>query len=372
MQTGFGLFGAAVPFDGSKAYVKVTGILHEQLDFYFVKVVNIMLPREVTIKNEEILLSAYACKSADAGKRNSEEEPCSVRTEFQRDRDRIIHCNSFRRLKHKTQVFLIPKSDHYRTRLTHTLEVSQIARTIARALRLNEDLTEAIALGHDLGHTPFGHDGERTLNSLFSGGFKHFEQSVRVVEVIERDGKGLNLTPQVKNGILCHTNKTADTLEGVVVKLSDKIAYINHDIEDAIRGGVLKESDLPKEATDILGHGKSQRITTLVNSIISNSTGMPEVKYDDETKKAHDILREFMFENVYYAPVTNSEKGKACHVVEHLYKYYLDNVSQMPRLYTDIAQRDGKERAVCDFISCMSDDYAVDLFKELFIPKSWT
>lgn len=330
-----------------------------------------MLPREVTIKNEEIMLSPYACKSADAGARDTYEEPCSVRTDFQRDRDRIIHCNSFRRLKHKTQVFLIPKSDHYRTRLTHTLEVAQIARTIARALRLNEDLTEAIALGHDLGHTPFGHDGERTLDSLYSGGFKHYEQSVRVVETIERNGRGLNLTPQVRNGILCHTNKTADTLEGVVVKLSDKIAYINHDIEDAIRGGVLSEEELPREATDVLGHGKSERITTLVNSIIRNSADKPEVGYDEEIQKAHDLLRAFMFQNVYLAPVTNLEKGKACHVVEHLYRYFLDKPEEMPELYRDIAERDGRERAVCDYISGMTDDFAVDMFKEMFIPKSW-
>lgn len=330
-----------------------------------------MLPREVTLKNEEIMLSPYACKSAEAGEREEKEEPCPVRTDFQRDRDRIIHCNSFRRLKHKTQVFLIPKSDHYRTRLTHTLEVSQIARTVARALRLNEDLTEAIALGHDLGHTPFGHDGERTLDKLYEGGFKHYRQSVRVCEVIEREGKGLNLTPQVKDGILCHTNETASTLEGVVVKFSDKIAYINHDIEDAIRGGVLKEEDLPREATDILGHTKSQRITTLVNSIIENSSDKPEIKYGDEVRTAHDLLRRFMFDNVYLAPSTNQEKGKACHVVEYLYSHYCENPKEMPELYQRIMERDGRERAVCDYISGMTDDYAVDMFKELFIPKSW-
>lgn len=330
-----------------------------------------MLPREVTLKNEEIMLSPYACKSAEAGEREEKEEPCPVRTDFQRDRDRIIHCNSFRRLKHKTQVFLIPKSDHYRTRLTHTLEVSQIARTVARALRLNEDLTEAIALGHDLGHTPFGHDGERTLDKLYEGGFKHYRQSVRVCEVIEREGKGLNLTPQVKDGILCHTNETASTLEGVVVKFSDKIAYINHDIEDAIRGGVLKEEDLPREATDILGHTKSQRITTLVNSIIENSADKPEIKYGDEVRTAHDLLRRFMFDNVYLAPSTNQEKGKACRVVEYLYSHYCENPKEMPELYQRIMERDGRERAVCDYISGMTDDYAVDMFKELFIPKSW-
>lgn len=327
-------------------------------------------PREITQKNEKIMLSEFACLSENAGKRDEEENPCPVRTDFQRDRDRIIHCNSFRRLKHKTQVFLIPKSDHYRTRLTHTLEVAQIARTIARALRLNEDLTEAIALGHDLGHTPFGHDGERTLDKL-CGGFKHYEQSVRVCEVIERDGKGLNLTPQVKDGILCHTNRTAQTLEGVIVKFSDKIAYINHDIEDAIRGGVLTEEELPAEATDILGHTKSQRITTLVNSIIKCSWGKSEISYDKDVQQAHDILKKYMFDNVYYTKANTSEKEKACNVVEHLYDYYCGKPNEMSPLYISLIEKDGKERAVCDFISCMSDDYAVDLFKELFIPKPW-
>ena len=330
-----------------------------------------MLPREVTIKNEEIMLSPYACKSADAGEREAKEEPCPIRTDFQRDRDRIIHCNSFRRLKHKTQVFLIPKSDHFRTRLTHTLEVAQIARTIARALRLNEDLTEAVALGHDLGHTPFGHDGERTLNQLY-GNFKHYEQSLRLVEVVERDGKGLNLTPQVKDGILCHTNKTAQTLEGVVVKLSDKIAYINHDIEDAIRAGVLREEDLPKEATDLLGHTKSQRITSLVTSIIENSADKPEVSYSPDIAKAHDLLRSFMFENVYYSAAATSEKDKACRVVEYLYGHYCKNPNEMPPLYTRLADEYGVERAVCDYISGMTDDFAVDQFRELFIPQPWT
>ncbi len=329
-----------------------------------------MLPREVTLKNEEIMLSPYACKSADAGKRMREEEPCPIRTDFQRDRDRIIHCNSFRRLKHKTQVFLIPKSDHYRTRLTHTLEVSQIARTIARALRLNEDLTEAIALGHDLGHTPFGHDGERVLDKL-CGGFKHYEQSVRLVEVVEKDGQGLNLTPQVKDGILCHTNMTAQTLEGVVVKFSDKIAYINHDIEDAIRGGVLTEEELPREATDLLGHTKSQRITSLITSIIKNSADKPEITYDPETQAAHDLLRSYMFQNVYYSSAATPEKEKACKVVEYLFGHFCEKPEEMPPLYVRLGEEYGVQRAVCDYISGMTDDYAVDLFKELFIPKPW-
>lgn len=330
-----------------------------------------MLPREVTMKNEELMLSPYACKSADTKGRETSEEQCPIRTDFQRDRDRIIHCNAFRRLKHKTQVFLIPKSDHYRTRLTHTLEVAQIARTLARALRLNEDLTEAIALGHDLGHTPFGHDGERTLASLFSGGFTHYAQSVRVVEVIERDGRGLNLTQEVRNGIYCHTNKTADTLEGVVVRLSDSIAYINHDIEDSIRGGVLKEDDLPSDITEILGHTKSQRITTLTSSILNESMGKNYVRYEPEIEQAFEALSDFMYQSVYYAPETNQEKGKACVITEYLYKYYCENPQKMPPLYCRLADIYGKEMAVCDFISGMSDDYAVDIFKEITIPKSW-
>ncbi len=327
-------------------------------------------PREQTCKNEALMLSPFAFQSINAGGRLREESPCPIRTDFQRDRDRIIHCGAFRRLKHKTQVFLIPKSDHYRTRLTHTLEVAQIARTIARALRLNEDLTEAIALGHDIGHTPFGHDGERTLNGL-CGGFRHYEQSVRVCEVIEREGKGLNLTEQVKEGILCHTNKTALTLEGRVVRLSDKIAYINHDIEDAIRGGVLKEEELPDEATEILGHTKTRRITALVSDIIAHSEGKPDVAYGEAVRKAHDILREFMFSHVYYNKANTSEKEKACHVVESLFEYYTKRPGEMPELYLQIAEREGAERAVADYISGMSDDYAVDLFKELFIPKPW-
>lgn len=328
------------------------------------------LPRTVTEEIEKSTLSEYACKSTDSKGRKVYEVPCDIRTDFQRDRDRIIHCNSFRRLKHKTQVFLIPKSDHYRTRLTHTLEVSQIARTIARALRLNEDLTEAIALGHDLGHTPFGHDGERTLDQLFPGHFKHYEQSKRVVEIIEKNGEGLNLTEEVIDGILCHTNSTAKTLEGQVVKFSDKIAYINHDIEDAIRGGVLRQEDLPEEPIRILGITKSQRITTLIKSVIANSKDT--IQYDEVTRKAHDELRKFMFDNVYFAPRTNSEKGKACYIVEFLYKYFTASPEKMPDLYIGFARQYGTERAVCDFISGMTDDFAVDYFKELCIPKSWS
>ncbi len=329
-----------------------------------------MLPREVTQETEKKMLSEYACLSENSRGRDVYEKPCDIRTDFQRDRDRIIHCNAFRRLKHKTQVFLIPKSDHYRTRLTHTLEVSQIARTIARALRLNEDLTEAIALGHDLGHTPFGHDGERMLQKLYpEGDFRHYKQSVRVVEKIERDGAGLNLTWEVKNGILCHTNMTAETLEGVVVKFADKIAYLNHDIEDAVRGGVLDPADIPGDVIKVLGDSKSRRITTLVTDIIKNSDD--EIRYSDEVREAHDRLRKFMFDEVYYAEVTNREKDKACHIVEFLYEHYINNKEAMPELYRKIAREDGLEIAVCDFISCMTDEYAIDLFKELCIPKQW-
>ena len=329
-----------------------------------------MLPREITQENEKKILSEHACLSENSKGRDVYEKPCDIRTDFQRDRDRIIHCNAFRRLKHKTQVFLIPKSDHYRTRLTHTLEVSQIARTIARALQLNEDLTEAIALGHDLGHTPFGHDGERMLQKLYpEGDFRHYKQSVRVVEKIERDGAGLNLTQEVKNGILCHTNMTADTLEGVTVKFADKIAYLNHDIEDAVRGGVLDPANIPRDVIEALGDTKSKRITTLVTDIINNSGD--EIQYSPAVKEAHDKLRTFMFEEVYYAEVTNREKDKACHIVEFLYGHYMENKDALPPLYKRIAEEDGLEVAVCDFISCMTDEYAIDLFKELCIPKQW-
>jgi len=297
------------------------------------------------------------------------EEPCPLRTDFQRDRDRIIHCNSFRRLKHKTQVFLMPKSEHYRTRLTHTLEVSQIARTIARALKLDEDLTEAIALGHDLGHTPFGHDGERALGAVF-GNFKHNEQSLRVVDMIEKDGRGLNLTAEVRDGILNHSSDGApSTLEGQVVRFSDKIAYINHDIEDAIRAGVLSEEELPEFPVRVLGNSKTKRITALINSILANYTD--RIRYDDETKRAHDELREFMFERVYYRPEINTEKGKAAFVIEVLFNHYTKNPDKMPELYRQFASESGNGRAAADFISGMTDSYAIDVFKELCVPKAF-
>lgn len=330
-----------------------------------------MLARERTMQNEEMTLSKYACRSADSKGRAVYEPPCDFRTDFQRDRDRIIHCNAFRRLMHKTQVFLIPRSDHYRTRLTHTLEVSQISRTVACALCLNEALTEAIALGHDLGHTPFGHDGEYVLNELMKHGFCHNEQSRRVVKYIEKDGKGLNLTAEVIDGIVGHTSKAPPpaTLEGMVVRCCDKIAYINHDIEDAVRGGVIKEDDLPDFPVKILGSTKTQRITTLVRSLVENSGA--SIRMDPVTQQAHDELRTFMFENVYHAKPTVAEKDKARLVVEYLFNYYLGAPNKMPELYRTLAERFDLETAVGDFISGMTDEYAVDMFKDLCIPRGW-
>ena len=330
-----------------------------------------MLPRERIMENERLTLSEYACRSEDSRGRKDPEKPCDFRTDFQRDRDRIIHCNSFRRLKHKTQVFLIPHGDHYRTRLTHTLEVSQISRTVACALGLNEDLCEAIALGHDLGHTPFGHDGERVLNELLPNGFAHNLQSRRVVEVLEKDGKGLNLTAEVVDGIVSHRGASAPpmTLEGMVVRHCDKIAYINHDIEDAIRGGVIRQEDLPEFPIKTLGETKSQRITSLVRSLVENSG--EAVRFDEETEKAFKELRDFMFERVYRAKPTVAEKDKAGHIVEYLFEYFYKNRSEMPPLYRQIAERDGAEIAVGDFISGMTDEYAVERFSDLCIPKGW-
>ncbi len=317
------------------------------------------------------ILGDYACLNTDKAKtkRLRPEEPCPYRTEFQRDRDRILHSNSFRRLKRKTQVFLSPTGDHYRTRLTHTLEVSQIARTISRILMLNEDLTEAIALGHDLGHSPFGHSGESALNSVCPHGYRHYEQSVRVVDYIEKDGQGLNLTEAVRNGILCHTNKTADTKEGCVVRIADRIAYINHDIEDAIRADILRAESLPAEAVSVLGNTKSKRITTLVASVIEH--GAEKIGLDPAVEKAQNILHEFMFQNVYYNPVAKREEEKAKNLLIRLYGYYIENIEKLPQSYIAIAEKFDKDRAVCDYISGMSDGYAIDLYRELFVPKEW-
>ncbi|MGB9779669.1 deoxyguanosinetriphosphate triphosphohydrolase [Caldanaerobacter sp.] len=328
--------------------------------------------REITEELEYKLLSPYAAKSRESRGRAREEEKCDIRTDFQRDRDRIIHSKAFRRLSHKTQVFISPEGDHYRTRLTHTLEVAQIARTIARALRLNEDLTEAIALGHDLGHTPFGHSGEEVLNKLLKNGFRHSEQSIRVVEVLENDGKGLNLTWEVKDGILNHsTGGKPATLEGQVVQISDKIAYINHDIDDAIRGRVLKPEDLPKDLIAILGDKHGKRIDTMVKDVIYNSIGKPEISMSREIYEATYQLRAFLFEKVYIGSKAKKDEEKAKRVVEQLFYYFYDNVDKMPKEFIRLAEIYGRERAVADYIAGMTDKYALLKYKEIFLPSPW-
>ena len=326
--------------------------------------------RLVAENNEKSLLCEKACLSCNSKGRALPEEECSIRTCFQRDRDRIIHSQAFRRLKHKTQVFLSPSGDHYRTRLTHTFEVSQIARTIARALRLNEDLTEAVALGHDLGHTPFGHAGERALNQLCSCGFKHYEQSVRVVERLEKDGRGLNLTDEVKNGILCHTRgEEAYTLEGQIIKIADKIAYINHDIDDAIRAGVMAEEDIPLSLRLPLGMTKSQRINNMVRDVIYNSGD--KIRMSDDCYTAFMDLHDFMFTAVYTNPVCKGEETKAVDMLHKIYSHYINHIDDMPQIYSKIAETDGSERAVCDYIAGMSDVYALKIFNQLFVPMFW-
>ena len=326
--------------------------------------------REITEQNEYKILCDKAVFADKSKGRVCPEQECEIRTCFQRDRDRIIHCRAFRRLKHKTQVFLAPSGDHYRTRLTHTLEVSQIARTIARALHLNEDLTEAIALGHDLGHTPFGHAGERALNQLSPNGFKHYEQSVRVVEKLEKNGKGLNLTDEVKNGILCHTSgEDAYTLEGQIIRIADKIAYINHDIDDAIQAGVMAEEDIPLDIRMSLGMSKSERINNMVLNVINNSDD--KILMDDDFWQLFNELHEFMFVAVYKNPVCKSEEVKAVQMIEKLYEYYLQNPDKMPEEYQIIADDEGIDRAVCDYIAGMSDNYSVKIFNQLFVPMFW-
>lgn len=330
--------------------------------------------REEQEKHEHAYLSQYASFSDRSRGREREEPACEMRTIYQRDRDRILHCKSFRRLKHKTQVFLAPTGDHYRTRLTHTLEVAQIARSIARALRLNEDLTEAIALGHDLGHTPFGHAGERTLNEICPMGFSHYRQSLRVVELLEKDGKGLNLTWEVRDGILNHrTAGMPSTLEGKVVRLSDKIAYINHDIDDAIRAKIFSENAIPKQYTDILGNTTKSRLNTLIKDIIENSIDKDDICMSKQIGQAMTDLRQFMFSSLYKNPTAKSEEVKAYKLITELYQYYMDNQGTLPENYKRfIAQRgEAPERVVCDYIAGMSDQYSIAKFEEIFVPKSW-
>ncbi len=299
-------------------------------------------------------------------------EPCPNRTDFQRDRDRILHSKSFRRLVHKTQVFLFPQDEHYRTRMTHTLEVTQIARIIARALMLNEDLTEAIALGHDLGHTPFGHAGEVVMQQCYSPEFTHYKQSLRVVEQLENNGKGLNLTWEVRDGIVNHTgDDLASTLEGVIVKFADRIAYINHDIDDACRAGILKISDIPADILKVLGEGHGYRINTMVSAVIEGSADSDTIRMTEEIGDATNRLRKFLFENVYFNPIAKAEEVKARDMLAHLYEYYTRYPQRLPEMYRRNLETEPVGRCVCDYIASMTDRYAIDLYKELFIPSVW-
>ncbi len=332
-----------------------------------------MAIRETLEQWENEYLSPYASRSAESKGRMRPEEQCDIRTVYQRDRDRIIHCKSFRRLKDKTQVFLTPEGDHYRTRLTHTLEVSQNARTIARALRLNEELVEAIALGHDLGHTPFGHAGERALNRICPFGFEHNEQSVRTVDLLEKQGKGLNLTYEVRDGILNHqTIGKPHTLEGKIVRFSDKIAYIHHDMDDAIRGNILKEEDVPKEIGEILGFTTGERLNHLIHDIVTSSFGKNDIMMSEPVADAMVKLRKFMFDRVYQNPVAKSEESKAEVLMETLYQHYLKHVDDLPEEFLNLlSEGEPREKVVCDYVGAMSDRFAIAKYEEIYIPKSW-
>ena len=332
-----------------------------------------MTIREETEALERSQLSPHACLAAQSRGRARPVEECPTRTCFQRDIDRIVHCKAFRRLKHKTQVFLEPEGDHYRTRMTHTLEVSRIARTIARGLRLNEDLTEAAALGHDLGHTPFGHAGERVLSEIMPGGFEHNVQSLRVVDRLEKDGEGLNLCYEVRRGILCHTGPDrAETLEGRLLRLADQIAYINHDIDDAIRGGIIYPMDIPVDISQVLGFTHSERINALVVDVIEASRGKDDILQSPPFREAMHQLREFMFEYVYRNPVAKGEEGKAQDMIRRLFEYYQGHPDELPAEFQEIRAREGVDRAVCDYIAGMTDKYAVEKFGDLFIPMAWS
>lgn len=332
-----------------------------------------MTIREQMEERERENLSPYACLSVSSKGRERPEKECDIRPVFQRDRDRILHSKSFRRLKNKTQVFLTPKGDHYRTRLSHTLEVSQNARTIAKALRLNEDLVEAIALGHDLGHTPFGHAGEYALDEVYEGGFHHNEQSVRIVETLEKDGQGLNLTWEVRDGILNHQMKTMPhTLEGKIVRLSDKIAYVNSDVDDAIRAQILSEEDIPLELRKTLGFHVKARLNCLIHDIITNSMGKSDIRMSDEVYEALQELRQFMYRNVYTNPVAKKEEVKAKAMLKQLYSYYMEHITLLPEKYLRMeSQGEDKGRIVCDYIAGMTDQYAITKFGEYFLPEAW-
>ncbi len=327
------------------------------------------------VERESLLLSPYATRSDRSRGREAPMRSCPMRSEFQRDRDRIIHCQSFRRLMYKTQVFLAPAGDHYRTRLTHTLEVTQIARTMARALRLNEDLTEAAALGHDLGHTPFGHAGEHALRICYDPDFAHYSQSLRVVEKLEKDGRGLNLCWEVRDAIVNHTGSSvAATPEGQLIKFADRIAYINHDIDDAIRAGILAPADLPRDVTDVLGETHSARINRMVNSLLEASIDSATISMTAEVQAATDCLRSFLFERVYHNPVAKAEEQKSKELVCTLFEFYVANPDRLPDRYRrriGTAEGESVERAVADFISGMTDRYAIETYNELFVPRVW-
>ncbi|MBP3337624.1 MAG: deoxyguanosinetriphosphate triphosphohydrolase [Clostridia bacterium] len=329
--------------------------------------------RQATERIERETLSPYAQLSEKSEGRERYCAECELRTVYQRDRDRIIHAKSFRRLKHKTQVFLAPEGDHFRTRLTHTLEVSQIARSIARGLRLNEDLTEAIALGHDLGHTPFGHSGETILNRICSGGFRHYEQSLRVVELLENNGEGLNLTKEVRDGIVNHAgDNEAKTLEGKIIKFADRIAYINHDIDDALRAGVITKYDIPEKLSSVLGETHGERINTLILNIIKNSTDKNDIKMSEEVLDAMMSLRQFMFNAVYSSRQAKQEEQKAQNVLVMLFEEFVKDPTLLPIAEQRMMDWFSRERVVCDYIAGMTDNFAVKKFDELFMPKAFT
>lgn len=331
-----------------------------------------MTLREQLQQREEAFLSPLACRSSQSRGREREEEECDVRTPFQRDTDRIVYSKAFRRLKHKTQVFLQPEGDHYRTRMTHTLEVSRIARTIARALQLNEDLTEAIALGHDLGHTPFGHAGEAALTECWGRPFRHNEQSLRVVDILEKDGQGLNLCNEVREGIVGHTGPVIPkTLEGQIVRRADQIAYVNHDIDDAIRAGILTAEDIPRDIAAILGENQRDRINTLVCDMIFTSREAGSICMTQEIQKALADLRSFMFARVYHNPVAKGEESKAKDMLQMLFRFYVDHPEQLPADFQPQLSFDGLGRTVCDYIAGMTDNYAIEKFNEIFVPSGW-
>lgn len=331
-----------------------------------------MTVSEMFCEREKTYYSEFAFLTENTRGREHPYTPCPNRTEFQRDRDKILHSKSFRRLMHKTQVFLFPVDEHYRTRMTHTLEVTQIARIICRALNLNEDLCEAAALGHDIGHTPFGHAGELVMQKCFDPEFTHYKQSLRVVEKLEKNGEGLNLTWEVRDGIVNHTGDCmASTLEGVIVKFADRIAYINHDIDDAIRAGIMSNEDIPRELREVLGDSHGVRINTMVSSVIEASTGKNEISMTPEVGAAMAGLRSFLFEAVYHNPVAKGEESKAMDMLARMYEYFVSHPERIPEPYSRFIESDSVERCACDYIAGMTDRSAIDTYKELFVPAVW-